>query len=91
MSINQEVITDLVCIDCGASLMRDLAECGELFDTARGNSGTTGSAPTGFDCPGRIYNGFMPHRLSIPVMCNDCGEFQDDCAALCQCDGCVEA
>ena len=46
----QNIITDLVCIHCGANLMADLAEDGALFDTAMGNGGTTGSRPTGFDC-----------------------------------------
>ncbi len=36
----QNVITDLVCVNCDANLMADLAEDGALFDTARGNGGT---------------------------------------------------
>ena len=36
----QNLITELVCIDCGANLMRDLAEDGALFDTAKGVDGT---------------------------------------------------
>ena len=37
----QNLITDLVCIDCNANLMRNLAEDGALFDTAKGNGGTS--------------------------------------------------
>jgi hypothetical protein len=40
--MNHSIITELVCIDCGANLMRDLAEDGALFDTARGNGGQDG-------------------------------------------------
>ena len=61
----QNLITDLVCIDCGANLMADLAEDGALFDTARGNDGTNASGPTGFDCLAREYNAYMPHRTHI--------------------------
>jgi hypothetical protein len=43
--MNQNLITDLICIDCGANLMADLAEDGALFDTARGNDGTNASVP----------------------------------------------
>ena len=63
----QNLITDLVCIDCGANLMADLAEDGALFDTARGNDGTNASGPTGFDCLARFYNAFMPHRTEIAI------------------------
>ena len=63
--MNQDLITDLVCIDCDANLMRDLAEDGELFDTAKGNDDTTASGPSGFDCFAREYNGFMPHRIKV--------------------------
>lgn len=59
--MNHSIITELVCIDCGANLMRDLAEDGALFDTARGNGGTTSSDLTGFDCPTRL--GFGPHVI----------------------------
>ena len=55
--MNQDLITELVCIDCGANLMRDLAEDGALFDTASG--------PSGFDCTAREFNGFMPHRIEV--------------------------
>ena len=48
--MNQNIITELVCIDCGANLMRDLAD-NSLFDTAKGVDGT--------DCDG---NGFEAHR-----------------------------
>ena len=37
--MNQNIITELVCIDCGANLMRDLAD-NALFDTAKGIFGT---------------------------------------------------
>jgi hypothetical protein len=57
----QNLITELVCIDCGANLMRDLAEDGALFDTGRGNGGTTSSGLTGFDCPTRMD--FGPHVI----------------------------
>jgi hypothetical protein len=57
----QNLITELVCIDCNANLMRDLAEDGALFDTARGNGGTTSSGLTGFDCPTRMD--FGPHVI----------------------------
>lgn len=63
--MNQDLITELVCIDCGANLMADLAEDGALFDTARGNEGTTASGTTGFDCTAREYNGYMAHRTEI--------------------------
>ena len=65
----QNLITELVCIDCGANLMRDLAEDGALFDTAKGNGGTTASGSTGFDCPptrwvDSEWNGqYDPHRI----------------------------
>jgi hypothetical protein len=59
--MNQNIITELVCIDCGANLMRDLAEDGALFDTARGNSGTNTSDSTGFDCLARMDYG--PHVI----------------------------
>ena len=48
--MNQNLITDLVCIDCGANLMRDLTT-NALFDTAHGISGTY--------CEG---NGYETHR-----------------------------
>ena len=48
--MNQDLITDLVCIDCGANLMRDLAD-NALFDTALGVYAT--------HCDG---NGFKAHR-----------------------------
>ena len=57
----QNLITEQVCIDCGANLMRDLAEDGALFDTARGTGGTTSSGLTGFDCPTRMD--FGPHVI----------------------------
>jgi hypothetical protein len=60
--MNQSIITELVCIDCGANLMRDLAEDGALFDTALGNGGTTSSGLTGFDCPTRMD--FGPHVIN---------------------------
>ena len=63
--MNQDLITELVCIDCGANLMRDLAEDGALFDTAKGNDGTTASGPSGFDCTAREHNGYMPHRIEV--------------------------
>ena len=56
------IITELVCIDCRANLMADLAEDGALFDTARGNGGTTASGLTGFDCPARMDYG--PHTVN---------------------------
>ena len=59
--MNHSIITELVCIDCGANLMRDLAEDGALCDTARGNGGTTSSGLTGFDCPTRMD--FGPHVI----------------------------
>lgn len=65
----QNIITDLVCIDCGANLMRDIAEDGALFDTAKGNGGTTASDPTGFDCPANSWveadwnYRYEPHRI----------------------------
>ena len=65
--MNQNLITDLICIDCGANLMRDLAEDGALFDTARGNDGTNASGPTGFNCLAREHNAFMPHRTEIAI------------------------
>ena len=46
----QNLITELVCIDCGANLMRNLAD-NSLFDTAQGITGTS--------CDG---NGFEAHR-----------------------------
>ena len=61
----QNLLTGLVCIDCGANLMSDLAEDGALFDTARGNGGTTSSDTTGFDCLARFHNAWMPHRTEI--------------------------
>ena len=48
--MNQNLITELVCIDCGANLMRNLAD-NSLFDTAQGITGTS--------CDG---NGFEAHR-----------------------------
>jgi hypothetical protein len=63
----QNLITELVCIDCGANLMRDLAEDGALFDTARGNEGTTSSDTTGFDCLARFHNAWMPHRIEVVI------------------------
>jgi hypothetical protein len=42
--------------------MADLAEDGALFDTARGNGGTTASGLTGFDCPARMDYG--PHTVN---------------------------
>ena len=48
--MNQDLITDLVCIDCDANLMRNLAD-NSLFDTAQGITGTS--------CDG---NGFEAHR-----------------------------
>jgi hypothetical protein len=57
--MNYNIITDLVCVDCGANLMADLAEDGALFDTAKGNGGTTESGLSGFDCPARMD--FGPH------------------------------
>ena len=48
--MNQDLITDLVCVNCDANLMRNLAD-NSLFDTAQGTDGT--------DCPG---NGFEAHR-----------------------------
>jgi hypothetical protein len=65
--MNQNLITKLVCIDCGANLMADLAEDGALFDTAKGNDGTNASGVTGFDCTARFYNAFMPHRTEIAI------------------------
>ena len=65
--MNQSIITELVCIDCGANLMRDLAEDGALFDTARGNGGTNTSDSTGFDCLARWWNAWMPHRTEIEI------------------------
>lgn len=59
--MNYSIITDLICVDCGASLMADLAEDGALFDTARGNGGTNASGLTGFDCPARMDYG--PHVI----------------------------
>ena len=35
----QNIITELVCIDCNANLMRDLTD-NALFDTAKGIFGT---------------------------------------------------
>ena len=55
----QNLITDLVCVNCDANLMADLAEDGALFDTARGNGGTTGNLPTGFDCLGVSLDGWL--------------------------------
>jgi hypothetical protein len=55
----QNTITELVCVNCKANLMRDLAEDGALFDTARGNGGTTGNLPTGFDCLGVSLDGWL--------------------------------
>jgi hypothetical protein len=62
----QNLITGLVCIDCGANLMADLAEDGSLFDTAKGNGGTTTSGPNGFDCTARICIGtdYQTHRTN---------------------------
>jgi len=64
--MNQNIITELVCIDCGANLMRDLAEDGALFDTAKGND-TTSSAPCGFDCDALVVQGgdYKSHRIEI--------------------------
>ena len=45
----------------GHAGFRDLAEDGALFDTARGNGGTTSSDSTGFDCPTRSDSG--PHVI----------------------------
>ena len=56
------LITELVCIDCRANLMADLAEDGALCDTARGTGGTTASGLTGFDCPARMDYG--PHTVN---------------------------
>jgi hypothetical protein len=47
--------------------MRDLAEDGALFDTARGNGGTNTSDSTGFDCLARWWNAWMPHRTEIEI------------------------
>jgi len=77
----QNLITDLVCVNCDANLMRDLAEGAALFDTAKGNLGTTGNLPTGFDCWGVTYDGFselpfMPHiarrRDGATAVCKEC-------------------
>lgn len=46
----QNLITDLVCVNCDANLMRNLAD-NSLFDTAQGIHGTS--------CDG---NDFEPHR-----------------------------
>ena len=55
----QNIITDLVCINCNANLMADLAEDGALFDTALGNGGTTGNQRTGFECLGVSLGGWL--------------------------------
>ena len=69
MSINQEIITDHVCIDCGESLMLDLSE-DAFFSTARGAEYDE-QGGTGFDCHGRILNGFMPHRIVAHICFTD--------------------
>jgi hypothetical protein len=62
----QNVITETVCIDCGANVLPDPHEDGAFFDTARGTD-YDNAGNTGFDCPARFVNAFMPHRISIPV------------------------
>jgi hypothetical protein len=62
--MNQSIITDLVCIDCNANLMRDLTD-NALFDTAKGIFGTY--------CHGNDTWG--GHRIERPaVITNVCKE-----------------
>lgn len=61
----QNLITENVCIDCGASLMADVHEDGAFFDTARGTE-YDASGQTGFDCLARFANASMPHRIALP-------------------------
>lgn len=61
----RNVIVEAVCIDCGANVLADPREDGALFDTARGTD-YDGPGRSGFDCPARFMNAFMPHRISIP-------------------------
>jgi hypothetical protein len=75
MSINQSIITDQVCIDCGEGLMFDLSE-EAYFSTERGTE-YDAEGGTGFDCHARFLNAFMPHRIVNHVCFTDdsfCGE-----------------
>lgn len=87
----QNVITELVCINCEANLMADLAEDGALFDTARGNGGTTGNLPTGFDCPGVSLDGWLwlanaPH-IAKAIVAAPTQQLATYCATICkECD-----
>ena len=55
----QNLITDLVCIDCGANLMRNLAD-NSLFDTAQGISGTS--------CDGNDFEAHHTERVSTHLI-----------------------
>ena len=75
----QNIITDLVCVNCNANLMADLAEDGALFDTAVGNGGTTGNLRTGFECLGVSLGGWLwlanaPHiaKTTCRATCEEC-------------------
>lgn len=73
----QNLITDLVCIDCNANLMVDLLENRSFFDTARGTEPDSGGN-TGFDCFARFENAFQAHRVANHICytddttCKDC-------------------
>ena len=57
--MNQNLITDLVCVNCDANLMRDLAE-NSLFDTAKGISGTS--------CDGNDFEVHRTERVSTHLI-----------------------
>ena len=77
----QNLITDLVCVNCDANLMRDLAEGGALFDTARGNGDTDSDGPTGFECSWTRWadaewdGQYTPHiarSAAFTAVCKEC-------------------
>ena len=57
--MNQNLITDLVCVNCDANLMRDLAD-NSLFDTAQGISGTS--------CDGNDFEAHRTERVSTHLI-----------------------
>ena len=57
--MNQNLITDLVCVNCDANLMRDLAD-NSLFDTAQGISGT--------HCDGNDFEAHRTERVNTHLI-----------------------
>ena len=57
--MNQDLITDLVCVNCDANLMRNLAD-NSLFDTAQGTDGT--------DCDGNDFEAHRTERVSTHLI-----------------------